>query len=132
MKTIFFAFISLALLNCSNGNKAEESIKNTEISAQNPETGIYKELHPNGKLKITGNLVKNIRQGLWISYYQDGKVWSETNYSDGKKHGKSTSYYTNGNLRYLGHFTEDKKDGQWFFYNEEGEFEKEIDYDTEK
>lgn len=121
----FILFLSFSiLLSCSNKNSTEI----TEQKAESTEAEIYTELHPNGQIKIKGNLIKNTRQGKWVSYYQDGKTWSETTYLDGKKNGETKSFYPNGNLRFLGHYKDDKKTAQWFFYNENGQFEKEVDF----
>lgn len=95
-------------------------------------SNLYTETYPSGQIKIKGALIKNTRQGVWVSYYENGNIWSETNYLNGKKNGQTKSYYSNGNLRFLGHYEEDNKTGQWFFYSENGQFQKEVDFTQNK
>ena len=125
IKQALVFLLLLLLVNCNNSPKQKE-IENLKTAPI--ETGHYTEAYPNGNLKIKGDLVKGTRQGKWTAYYEDGKVWSENNYIDGKKNGETKSFYPNGNLRFLGHYKNDKRTNQWFFYNKNGQFEKEIDF----
>jgi antitoxin component YwqK of YwqJK toxin-antitoxin module len=128
VKYIILILLFVTLLNCTSNSQKKE---NKVPVIPKTETVNYTEFHPNGQLKIKGDLVKEIRQGKWISYYDNGKKWSEANYLEGKKNGQSKSFYTNGNLRFLGYYENDKKTDQWFFYNENGRFEKEVDFTKE-
>lgn len=122
-KAALISFLFLVLYSCSS---------NTPPSKEQPiiqnNTNLYTETYPNGQIKIKGHLIKDKRQGTWVSYYENGSIWSETNYQDGEKNGETKSFYPNGNLRYLGYYESDKQAHQWFFYNENGQFEKEIDF----
>jgi antitoxin component YwqK of YwqJK toxin-antitoxin module len=88
--------------------------------------GDYQENYPNGKRKIEGKLnASGKRDGLWVSYYENGIKWSESYYDDGIKQGHSLSFFPNGQARYLGEYKNDKKFGTWKFYDEDGELFKE-------
>lgn len=81
----------------------------------------YQEFYPNGTVKIEGNYNENEkRNGLWVSYYDNGVKWSETHYTNGLKNGHTISFFPNGKPRYIGEYQDDKQTGDWFFYNETG------------
>ncbi len=80
--------------------------------------------------KKTTHTKNDIRNGYYESHYDNGQLWSTSEYKHGKRHGKTTSYYPNGKLRYMGFYKDNKKSGQWFFYREDGSFEKEINYES--
>lgn len=89
----------------------------------------YQEFHETGELKIEGNFDENEeRHGLWVSYYEGGIKWSESNYSHGKRLGHSITFFPNGRVRYVGEYADDKQIGHWTFYNEEGDVVNEEDH----
>lgn len=117
------------------GNSETETEK-ISLSDQIPETSVvteetslagdYIENYPNGKLKMEGKLnVNGNRDGLWISYYENGTKWSESYYDDGSREGHSLSFFPSGQTRYIGEYKNDKKIGVWKFYDEDGELFKE-------
>lgn len=123
--TLFFMLFFL--ISCQ-----EKNINlNNDISEikQETKTGKSVEKYPNGIIKIKGDLVKGLRQGLWESYYENGVKWSESNYLFGLRNGTYKIFYPNGRLKIHGAYKNEKKSGIWYFYNEKGEFEKEIDFD---
>ncbi len=73
------------------------------------------------------------RDGQWKAYYRDGKLWSEGDYRNGVREGKTITYHSNGNKYYDGQFKKAQKVGVWKFYKEsDGSFDYEIDYDKRK
>lgn len=88
----------------------------------------YQEVYDNGQVKMEGWMMNDKRVGLWTAYYKNGVRWSEDEFRDGFKEGKSVSYFPNGIMRYRGHYIEDKKAGAWKFYDESGKVVKEEDF----
>ncbi len=89
----------------------------------------YQELYETGAIKIEGNYdAEDQRQGLWVSYYENGIKWSESFYSHGIKSGHSVTFFPNGKVRYIGEYKEDKQIGNWRFYDEEGNLVTEENY----
>jgi len=123
-------FMLFFLLNCQEKNI---TIKN-EITAikQETKTGKTIEKYSNGAVKIKGDLVNGLRQGLWESFYDNGIKWSESNYLFGIREGAYKIFYPNGKLKIHGAYKNEKKSGIWYFYNENGKYEKEIDFDNKK
>jgi antitoxin component YwqK of YwqJK toxin-antitoxin module len=116
--------------------KIEVSSENIQEDAPAPvpqvsviKPGEYVEYHPSGGIKIIGIYNDNLeREGLWISYYEDGTKWSEAYYSKGMREGHSLTFYPNGNIRYMGEYRDDKKTGTWTFYDENGKVTSEEKY----
>lgn len=105
---IFCILFIMIFLSCISDTKRE--VEKTPIEVQNTK--------------------KEPRNGEEKYFYPNGILWSTSEYKDGMRHGKTTSYYENGQLRYVGFYKNNEKSGQWFFYNKEGGFEKEINYDS--
>lgn len=114
----------LTICSCYEQNKPIQEKVETEITEK------HQEFHPNGKIKIKGDVVKNLKQGKWESFYENGAKWSESNYLFGRRNGLYKTFYPNGKLKIHGSYENDQKSGIWFFYTEEGKFEKEIDFNT--
>lgn len=78
----------------------------------------HQEKYPNGKMKIQytyfirpdGTRVKN---GLEISWYENGQKKSEGEYQNGKKVGVWVSWYDNGIIGQKGTYQDDQKNGLW-------------------
>ena len=88
--------------------------------------GEFIEYHPNGNIKTKGLLKNGKRTGVWISYFINGKVQSESKFDKGELNGKTAAYYPNGNVQYMGLYVNNKKDDHWFFYQEDGSYLKEV------
>lgn len=150
MNKVFFILMIAALATaCGNSNSGNKSLEGTEIisSYANGFTQIerdYKlvdgkrlavyerEYYEDGNMLKEGPLsIREKRDGLWKSYYRDGVVWSEGEYVDGIREGKTVTYFANGNKYYEGQFVRAQKSGLWKFYNEQGEFVNETIYDLE-
>lgn len=147
MKGIAF-LISCGILisSCSGGSNENsnessigDSLENVNQNASNNRENIevvdevdhkdYEEFYESGALKIEGDFDENqARNGLWISYYEDGKKWSESLYLHGKKEGHSVTFFPNGKVRYIGEYKNDEKFGLWRFYDEAGELMNEETY----
>ena len=91
-----------------------------------------REYNEDGTLFKEGPLENQRRHGDWKSYYRDGTLWSDNNYNHGAIDGKTITYFPNGKKRYEGYFTNASKTGIWKFWNEEGEFVKEVDMDNKE
>jgi antitoxin component YwqK of YwqJK toxin-antitoxin module len=91
-----------------------------------------REYNEDGTLFKEGPMKNRRREGDWKSYYRDGTLWSENNYKNGLIDGKTITYFPNGKKRYEGYFKNASKTGVWKFWNEQGEFVKEMDMDKKE
>lgn len=88
--------------------------------------GIYHEYYNNGNIKVTGIYKNKKRDGDWSYFYENGKLWSWGEYTDGIRNGGSSVYYENGVLKMEGNYKNNKQIGLWKFYNEQGKLVKEV------
>ena len=84
--------------------------------------------YPNKQIQMEGEYKNKQRNGKWIYYHEDGKIWSEGFFKKGKSDGLRKTYFDNGRLRYEGNYKDDVRVGKWRFYDEKGVLLKEVDY----
>jgi len=89
-------------------------------------------LYENSRKKMEGTYLNERRNGNWRAWYNDGKLWSEGEYKDGKRHGPGTVYHPNGRKYIESFYTEDEKTGKWRFYDTAGTVIKEVDFEQIK
>ena len=123
-------FTVLLFLSCESAIKTTDV--NTKKESKELQNKRYIERYENGQIKIQGDLVAGMRQGKWESFYENGIKWSESNYLNGQRNGIYMIFYRNGNPKIYGKYEKEAKVDVWFFYNENGKFEKEIDFNPEK
>lgn len=138
MKKILFisiCFLSI-FTNCGNkdGETATSTTDSTKITGnKNGPNKLsdkdYQEYYESGALKVEGDLDDaDARNGLWLSYYENGSKWSESMYVHGKKNGHSVTFFPNGKIRYIGEYKDDEKSGNWRFFDEAGLLVSEENY----
>jgi len=134
--------LAIALFSCTAEEETDEILTtfddsefnvdsvDIETEEQNKITaGESIEYYPNGAVKMKGNLnADGTRNGLWISYYDNGTKWSESYYVKGERDGHSLTFFPNGQVRYIGEYQDDEKTGTWKFYDEEGNVQKEENF----
>jgi antitoxin component YwqK of YwqJK toxin-antitoxin module len=68
-----------------------------DTSAQQPLNGIYKEFHPNGKVKVKGKYTNGNKTGNWY-YYTDKKILEKREYFKKGKLKRTYTYNEKGQL----------------------------------
>lgn len=91
---------------------------------------LIKEIHyyEDGKKKLEGSYKNTKRDGEWTSWYTNGNVWSQSNYSNGIENGLYTVHHENGKKYYEGNYKEGNRVGKWTFWDISGKASV-IDYD---
>lgn len=84
--------------------------------------------YPNGKPQMEGSYQNSRRNGKWTYWHENGNLWSEGIFADGKAEGKRTTYFSNGKVQYEGNYKMDMRVGIWRFFDENGRMLKEVDY----
>ena len=82
------------------------------------EEGVWK--YVNGTSIETGKYEGGLREGIWKTWFENGKIASEIQYSDDLLDGKYTLYWENGNIRLTGKYEHGLQEGIWQLYNENG------------
>ena len=78
-----------------------------------PFSGHIESYHPNGQLKIVGDMLDGKKVGNWIEYYLSGIKKSEGEFANGKKDGPWVYYFLNANIKEKQFFIDGHKDGLW-------------------
>jgi len=93
-----------------------------------PYTGIIKEEHPNGHLKVVAYFKNGKANGIRKEYYDNGQLKEESFYKNGKLEGLMILYYKNGLLEQEAYYKDGKVDGRWKLYNQDGSIQNEAYY----
>jgi uncharacterized protein len=88
------------LSNKRNGLSKEFEEKGNVITIMNYINGILTE-----REKVNRSDEKGLKQGIWRTYYNNGKIKSETNYKDNLLDGPFKEYDENGNISLILHYT---------------------------
>ncbi len=78
--------------------------------------GLWLSWHPNGNNRGQGRLYRNRRYGTWIMWDDNGQKRSEVSYDVGLRHGRSTVWDADGNVIETGEYVRKKKHGTWITY----------------
>src|SRR5205085_12011245 len=71
----------------------------------------------------------NKKDGLWITYYENGKLKDKTTYTKGDITGEYFQYFENGNVSQKGVYYKGKADGKTEVYDEDGKIASDDMYD---
>jgi len=82
--------------------------------------GLYESWWENGKLQKKTNYVNDKKEGLYEEWYYNGQLMIKVNYVDDKKEGLYEEWWENGNLKIKCHYTNDKKNGLYEEWNASG------------
>lgn len=118
-------------------SRVEQKKKSDSLKGSNPllimppdsnYTGDYIDKYGNGIVKFKGFFRFGERHGQWMSFYPDGKLWSEMHYEKGMRHGLNIAYFENGQKRYEGYYKSDLQDSVWSYFDEKGVLAQKILY----
>jgi antitoxin component YwqK of YwqJK toxin-antitoxin module len=70
-----------------------------EIGADIPYTGAVADYHPDGPIKLRGNVAAGRREGLQTTWHENGMKKSEANFVAGQPEGPQTWWYDNGSKK---------------------------------
>jgi antitoxin component YwqK of YwqJK toxin-antitoxin module len=88
--------------------------------------------HPNGSKSMEGTIKNGLREGEWISWYEDGKIWSKGNFKNGNRDGMGYVYFPSGKIQIEGPYIDGKRTGLWRSYDDQGNLISDTDYTSTK
>jgi TonB family protein len=73
----------------------------TNYSSANPEilNGLFWSFFYNGKVNVQGNYVNNEMSGVWTVYNESGKVEEKSGFKNNKREGHTFTFYQNGKVK---------------------------------
>lgn len=113
----------------SKAHESDSLFKEKKAVYDSISDGLFRSFHPNGELKMEGNMREGKRTGIWRAFYTDGTLWSEGLYKDGLREGRSMVYHSNGVIKIKGIYQMGRKAGIWYFYSEKGILLDSADFD---
>jgi hypothetical protein len=123
-------------ISIAGQRKRADSVRKTHplmiVPPDSTYTGDYVDRYPNGVVKFQGQFRFGERHGQWMSFYNDGKPWSEMHYDKGLRHGPNNTYYENGKLRYTGRYVLDRQDSIWDYYDSLGNLAEKVLYKNDR
>jgi TonB family protein len=97
-----------------------------------PQQGLVKSYYPNGALQSEINYSSNVRDGLAKFYYPNGKLNREINYTEGRVEGVVKEYYENGNVKEIYEIVDGKRSGIASFFELDGKNSKNLTFENGK
>jgi len=140
-KSLIIGVLLLGVLSC-NRVKTTSEVKETYADGKpkkveeyiNDEQGnkiLYKETYyfPGEKKYVSGTYNNTqLRNGVWTSWYENGKKNSQQNYIDGVEDGAYNVWHHNGNQWIKGEYKMGVKVGIWTFHDTLGKVTKETNF----
>jgi antitoxin component YwqK of YwqJK toxin-antitoxin module len=83
------------------------------------ENGPWRQEDANGNVVLQGTFKWGRRDGLWTEYHTGGGR-TETEYRDGKLHGREAAWSKDGTPRFLGRYEDGEMAGTWNTWHDDG------------
>lgn len=119
MKRLFLPFTAVFLLFSFQcwGESIDELVQRDGVYYEK-----FKDEPFNGKVKgkANGNIINGKKDGLWLSYHDNGQLDSKGEYKNGEMNGAWVYYHNNGILIGKGNWHKGKRDGLWERYYNNG------------
>ncbi|HEX2921580.1 MAG TPA: toxin-antitoxin system YwqK family antitoxin [Bacteroidales bacterium] len=103
-------------------------VMSEEFYMNNLKEGLSIKYYPDGKVAEELFYKKNLKNGAWSRNYENGKPWIRAFYSNNMLDGKYESWYENGMQQLTGQYKFDRKDGLWNFFNADGKLKYKITF----
>ncbi|MDG2369712.1 MAG: hypothetical protein P8M12_03650 [Flavobacteriales bacterium] len=120
MKTLKVFILLITVSSCASNVNDVQGTSNVVIETDS-QTDSFIEHYNNGNVKVLGSFLKNKREGMWISYFENGTKQSVHHYKNGFLNGSIEVFLISGKLLYQGFYVEGEKHGKWIYYNKEQE-----------
>ena len=91
-----------------------------KLTYESKKDGIWLTYFYNGKLKQKENYKNGLLHNQVEIYYENGNLFLESFFDNNKRTGCWKFYYENGTVAYQGNYLEDKKEGEWLIHDING------------
>lgn len=86
-----------------------------------PFTGWVKSMNPSGQISELGYLIDGRKEGLWISWNEQGNKLSEIFWAEDRMEGPFKAWHPNGQVKVAGQTRDGEVDGPWTEYYASGQ-----------
>ena len=92
--------------------------------------GEYTSYYKSGEIMEKGRYDSNLKNGLWVLFYETGEILSQIDYVDGN--GIYSKFFNTGEIQESGYFQNNKKEGLWINYYKNGNKKNIYKYKNDK
>ncbi len=100
----------------------------TVLAGSEIREGLSISYHPNGNVAVEAPYKNGKLDGVFRSYYENGKVWQTVGYLDGVEEGFSVTYYENGSKKIKETYKNGVLSGATEEYYESGKLRRKLPY----
>lgn len=112
---------------------AEEGLLSAEEHYRNTvREGVWKTYFPDGRVAEEVSYRDGVKDGPWIQYFTDGTVKMKTNHRNDLLEGLYVIYHLKGGVEVSGTYLNNAKHGTWVYLDEDGVLEKKEEYEHGK
>lgn len=90
--------------------------------------GISLGFYPDGKTGDRTMYQSDLKNGLREQFYENGAPYTRSNYKNGKLEGTFEAWFPDGKKMYSGAYRNDVRDGLWIICNEDGSLKYRVEY----
>jgi antitoxin component YwqK of YwqJK toxin-antitoxin module len=99
-----------------------------EEYSKNIRNGLSLKFFPDSTIAEKIRFVNDIREGEWLQYHQNGKLFLRSNYTAGMLNGKFEVWYQDGKPEFSGTYKNNLREGIWHIYNDDGTLKYDLNY----
>ncbi|GAB4278953.1 MAG: hypothetical protein Kow0068_02770 [Marinilabiliales bacterium] len=128
MKKIILLFAGIIFISIAYSQIIEDENGVYYDQNKNLYNGTYIEFYDNGNKKIEINIVDGYKDGQTFLYFPDGTLNEIRSYKKGKMDGTWTTFNKEGKKTAIANYTDNKKDGKWIIWDDNGVKRYEMEY----
>jgi antitoxin component YwqK of YwqJK toxin-antitoxin module len=92
--------------------------------------GVWKTFYLDGRVAEEITYSQNKKEGPWTQFFTDGTVKTKATYINDLLEGQFTVFYMNGMVEISGTYVHNEKNGSWVYMKETGAMEKKEEYSS--
>lgn len=109
-------------------NAEDGSLSAEEHYINHSREGVWKTYYPEGRVAEEISYANNMKNGPWIQYFTNGNVKMKAQHVDDQLEGLYVVYHLKGGVEVSGTYLHGNKHGSWVYLNEQGELEVREEY----
>jgi len=99
-----------------------------EADGKDQRHGPWTSWYANGQVQLEGEFTSDVESGKFTWWYQNGQKSLEGFYKEGEQHGRWSWWHPNGQKSSQGDFLAGHQKGRWFWWQENGKVAKAAEY----
>ena len=105
-------------------SEEDGTLLSEEIYSEFKKDGVWRTFFHDGKVAEEITYRNDVKEGPWVTYFTTGDVKSTGTYMNDLLEGRFVIYHLNGKIGVSGTYKASKKDDTWVYLDEEGQLEE--------